>query len=182
MKYLTILVDPPWQQPLSGKRKRSRGGSPKPSLPYPTMSLQQICALPISDLAADSCHLWLWTTNAFLRTGFDVMEAWGFKYLAPIHWLKPSGLGNYVIHRTQTLLLGYRKKCRFDSLRYFPNVLETGNPKRHSQKPEAFHSLIEKVSQEPRIELFAREKRLGWHAWGNEVESDIEFNRMSVKA
>lgn len=173
MKYLAILADPPWQQPMAGKY--SRRDNRKPALPYPSMPLQDICALPIGDMAAEGCHLWLWTTNAFLRAGFEVMEAWGFKYLAPIHWVKPSGFGNYVVHRTQTVLLGYRGKCAFKGLRYFPNVLETGNPKRHSQKPDAFHELIEKVSPEPRLELFAREKRLGWHAWGNEVNSDVEI-------
>ena len=103
------------------------------------------------------------------------MEAWGFKYLAPIHWVKPSGFGNYVIHRTQTLLLGYKNRCKFEALRYFANVIETGNPKNHSQKPEAFYGLIEQVSPEPRLEIFARSKRFGWDVWGNEVFSDVEI-------
>lgn len=172
--YLTILADPPWQQPMMGKYKRrnNRLGA----LPYQTMPLDAICSMPVGDFAADGCHLWLWTTNAFLEAGFRVMREWGFRYLAPIHWIKPSGFGNYVIHRTQTLLLGYKGKCRFDALRYFPNIVETGIPKRHSQKPDAFHELIERVSQPDRLELFARTKRLGWDAWGNEVQSDITIS------
>lgn len=59
------------------------------------MSLQEIMALQVAELAADDCHLWLWTTNQFLDAGFDVMRAWGFKYLAPIHWVKPSGCGSF---------------------------------------------------------------------------------------
>lgn len=172
MKFKTILADPPWEQPLAGRRKRAKGGFGSP-LPYPTMPLEAICALPVGDLAETGAHCWLWTTNSFLEAGFTVMRAWGFRYLAPIHWIKPSGAGNYVIHRTQTLLLGYRDKCIFDGLRYFPNVMATGNPARHSQKPDSFYELIEKVSPEARLELFARRKRDGWSSWGNEIESDL---------
>ena len=118
-----------------GKRNRVKGGG-SPKFPYSCMTVKEICALRVGDLADDGCHLWLWTTNAFLREGFDVMNAWGFRYLAPIHWIKPSGFGNYVIHRTQTLLLGYKSRCDFSRLRYFENILETGNPKQHSRKPE----------------------------------------------
>ena len=79
MKFRTILIDPPWEQPLMNQRKRRRG-TPG-NLPYPTMSLQEIKDMQIGDMAEVGCHLWLWTTNAFLRDGFDVMAAWGFKYL-----------------------------------------------------------------------------------------------------
>jgi len=172
--FRTILADPPWQQPMTGKRTRAKGGPP-PSLPYPTMSVEDICALPIREYAAIGCHCWLWTTNSFLAAGFEVLRAWGFRYLAPIHWLKPSGIGNYVIHRSQTLLLGYRERCIFDRLRYFPNLIETGDPIRHSQKPDAAYELIENVSHAPRLELFARNRRDGWAAWGNEVASAIDL-------
>ncbi len=175
MKFKTIVSDPPWQQPLSGKRRRPKGGA-APALPYPTMTVEEICALPVGDLADDGCHLWLWTTNSFLEAGFKVMKAWGFKYLAPVHWIKPSGLGNWVIHRTQTVLLGYRERCIFDKLRYFPNIIQTGDPVRHSQKPEASYQLIENVSHEPRLEMFARTRRHGWLAWGNEVQSDLKIS------
>jgi len=171
--FLTILADPPWPQPMMGKRKRTKGGG-STEFPYQVMSVAEISALQVGDLAADGCHLWLWTTNSFLREGFDVMKAWGFRYLAPLHWVKPSGFGNYVIHRTQTLLLGYKGKCRFARHRYFPNIVETGNPKRHSQKPEALYGLIESVSDEPRLELFARDARFGWERFGNEVHSTVE--------
>lgn len=175
LRYLTILADPPWPQPLMGRRKRAKGGM-KETLPYSTMTLDAIKKMPIADFAATGCHLWLWTTNAFLRDGYDVMTAWGFKYLAPIHWIKPTGCGNYVIHRTQTILLGYKEKCKFENKRYFPNILAPGHdPVRHSAKPEEFYELIEAVSDAPRLELFARNKRKGWAVWGNEVESNINM-------
>lgn len=173
MTYRTIIADPPWQQPLMGGRARAKGGMAK-TLPYPTMPLEDIKALPVGERAAPGCHLWLWTTNSFLRAGFEVMEAWGFKYLAPIHWVKPSGCGNYVIHRTQTVLLGYKPPCVFARKRYFPNVVSIPhNPPRHSEKPPEFYELIEEVSEPARLEMFARKPREGWAQWGNEVANPI---------
>lgn len=139
------------------------------------MSIEEICALPVGNLAEDDCHLWLWTDNASLHHGFHVMEAWGFRYLAPITWVKASGCGMWWIHRTQTLLMGYKKKCVFAGARYKPTVLVGGIPKRHSEKPEAMFQLIESVSQSPRLELFARRKRHGWASWGNEIANDVEM-------
>jgi N6-adenosine-specific RNA methylase IME4 len=156
---------------MAGARKRAKEGIKPASLEYPTMSIEQICAMPIAPLAAADCHLWLWTTNQHLEDGFKVMRAWGFKYLAPIHWIKASGQGNWFIHRTQTILFGYREKCVFPLARYLPNIFHSGDPKRHSQKPAESIALIEKVSSEPRLELFARENRPGWDAWGNECDS-----------
>jgi len=179
MLYRTILIDPPWEQPLTGQYKTSRKHRPT-KLPYETMSLERIKALDIGSMAEIGCHLWLWTTNAFLRDGFDVMAAWGFKYLAPITWRKPSGMGNYFVHVTQTVLFGYYKKCQFNLGRYFPTHFE-GIPERHSAKPHQSYELIEKVSDPERIEIFARpwtplfEARPGWDVWGNEVESNLEI-------
>ena len=155
MMYKTILADPPWPQRLSGKGEKRNDGRPRPrckrnQLPYQTMTIDQIAALPIAGIAAEDCHLWLWTTNQFLHAGFHIMETWGFKYLAPIHWIKPSGLGNYFIHRTQTLLFGYRTKCKFHHKRYLPNIFEAPTPQKHSRKPEESYQLIYQVSEPPR--------------------------------
>lgn len=182
LSYATILADPPWQQGMAGKRRRAKGTFAADALAYPTLSLEQICRLPVGDLAEEGAHLWLWTTNQFLESGFQVMRAWGFKYLCPIHWLKPSGVGNWFVHRTQTVLFGYKDRCRFPLSRYKPNILATGGPVRHSQKPEAFYPLIESVSPAPRLELFARKPRDGWHVWGNEVESDVSLEVPSDSA
>jgi len=176
-KYQIIYADPPWEQKMSGKYKSYKL---KTNLSYPTMTLDDIKSLPINNIAEVGCHLWLWTTNQFLRQGFDVMESWGFKYLSPITWVKPSVIGNYFVHRTQTLLFGYKEKCLFPLGRYKPTVLMTSLPKRHSKKPEEFYELIESISPEPRLELFARERRFGWDCWGNEVESDIDLEGVIV--
>ena len=172
-KYQIIYADPPWRQGMSGKY---RNYNLKDKLDYPTMTWQEISNLNVGKIAEVGCHLWLWTTNEFLHAGFHVMDAWGFKYLAPITWVKPSGIGNWFVPRTQTLLFGYKEKCIFPLGRYKPTVLSTpSNPKRHSQKPDEFYDLIESISPTPRLELFARRKREGWDCWGNEVESDIEL-------
>lgn len=130
--------------------------------------------MPVEAHAAPDCHLWLWTTNSHLEAGFQVMRAWGFRYLAPLHWIKPSGVGNWFVHRTQTILFGYREQCRFPLRRYAPNILQDGkDPVRHSQKPEEFFRLVESVSPGPRLELFARVRREGWDAFGNEVPDSV---------
>ncbi len=172
--YRCILIDPPWPQGITGSRKRAKGGSP-PELPYPTMTLEQMIRLPVKALGADDSHLWLWTTNQFLEDGFILMRAWGFKYLAAVHAIKPSGIGNYFISRTQTLLFGYKHKCRFPLERYKPNVIEVPDPPRHSAKWDETYDYIEAISPGPRLELFARRKRPGWDVWGNEVSSDVDL-------
>lgn len=185
MKYKTILADPPWPQSMAWGGKRRPKQARK--LPYPAMSLKDIMSLQVAPLAADDCHLWLWTTNQFLDEGFDVMRAWGFKYLAPIHWIKPSGCGSFFIHRSQTCLFGYRRKCLFPGDRYLPNIVEA-SPGAHSAKPKATYTFIERISQPPRLELFARPwtplfpRRFGWDVWGNEVPSDIELRSAPADA
>lgn len=148
------------------------------------MTVDEICGLPVGDQAAVGCHLWLWTTNEFLEAGYQVMRAWGFKYLAPIVWVKPSGCGNYFIHRTQTMLFGYKERCIFPKVRYVPNVF-FATEKAHSRKPKDSYDLIESVSPEPRLELFARPvtpmfpKVEGWDTWGNETENNIQLDAVA---
>lgn len=178
-QYRTILADPPWHQEMRG----NYANRPKATneLPYSTMTLEEIKNLPVGDMADVGCHLWLWTTNQYLEAGFDVMRAWGFKYLAPITWVKPQGMGNYFQHRTQTLLFGYKQKCVFPLARYKPTVF-FANIGKHSQKPRECYDLIEGISDEPRLELFARPaspmfpKLPGWDTWGNEIDCDVSLS------
>lgn len=171
MKFSTIVADPPWPQSLTGAFTRRENRAKK--LFYPTMTIEQICALPVRELANPGAHLWLWTTNQFLETGFQVMRAWGFKYLAPITWVKPSGLGAWFIHRTQTILFGYVPPLTMIE-RYMPTVINAP-ARRHSEKPESVFDFIERISIAPRIELFARAQRLGWKTWGNECFEHISL-------
>lgn len=175
MKYKTILADPPWEQGLTAKWQRRPNRAER--LPYPTMTVPEICALPVGDLAAPGAHLWLWTTNEYLEAGFQVMRAWGFKYLAPVTWIKPSGVGAWFIHRTQTMLFGYRAPLAMRA-RYQMNVFRA-NPGAHSEKPGASYELIEAVSEPARVEIFARPwtamfpARVGWDVCGDEVEGGV---------
>ena len=178
-KYKTILIDPPYKYDVPVKRKDSRRGrKERPGAtmlpPYPMMEMQEIEKLPIQDLADEGCHLWLWTTNKYLPDAFRLCEIWGFKFFHLVTWIKPSGIGMWFVHRTQPLIFAYKGKLNLQR-KCNPNVLFSGNPKRHSEKPEISYELIEAVSPSPKIELFARRQREGWDVWGNEVESDIEL-------
>jgi N6-adenosine-specific RNA methylase IME4 len=137
------------------------------------MTVDEIAAMRVADFAMPGAHLWLWTTNQFLEAGFHVMRAWGFRYLAPITWVKPSGLGAWFVHRTQTILFGYMPPLEMRE-RYKPTVINA-NARAHSAKPDCTYDFIESVSEAPRLELFAREQRLGWSTWGNEVPCHVDL-------
>jgi N6-adenosine-specific RNA methylase IME4 len=179
-QYQTILVDPPWEQPMMPILKRRPKTVDK--LPYPTMTMEEIKALPVNDLAGDNCHLWLWTTNRFLHDAFHVVDAWGFRYMQVITWVKKSGCGIYWVATTQPLLFAYKGKCKFPLSKLKPTHFITDPPRIHSRKPEASFELIESISPAPRIELFSRARRFGWDCWGNEVDSDISLGAVQVGA
>lgn len=172
-KYRCIVIDPPYPQPMTGAFK-SRHSRPK-KLPYKTMTIPQIKALPISDYAEPGCHLWLWTTNKFLRDSYDIMDVWGFKNLSICTWIKPSGLGAWFANTTQHVLFGYYQKCQFNKLRWRPtHFYGVVKPGQHSKKPESFFELVEQISDNPRIEIFARETRPGYDFIGDELGKPIE--------
>jgi N6-adenosine-specific RNA methylase IME4 len=174
--FRTVVADPPWPTKTAG-RYASRHSSPR-LLPYRTMSVDDIKSLPVTEITAPGAHLWLWVTNQFLREGFDVMEAWGFTYLAPITWVKPSGFGNYFVQTTEHILFGYKGRCRFTKARYLPtSYTDWGRETRgnHSVKPYESYQLIERVSEFPALELFARPPAIarplpGWTLLGDGVD------------
>ena len=165
--FRTILADPPWDVEQKGKRGARAH--------YRLMSLAAIRDMPIGDLAAADAHLWLWVTNATLRAGYDVMEAWGFTARSPLTWIKPRlGLGNYLRNATEHLILGTRGDApvqfRAQPTWMFAPLQD------HSHKPEEQYAVIERVSDGPYLELFARRRPpsdASWSIWGNEVESNI---------
>jgi len=142
------------------------------------MTVEEIKALPVGNLAADDCDLYLWVTQKYLPHAFDVMRAWGFRYCQTLTWCKTprgTGQGGLYCPTTEFLILGRKgkapKKKRVDTTWW--NVKRPHNS--HSTKPELFQDIIEAQSDEPRLELFARRKRPGWASWGNDVESDISL-------
>lgn len=162
-QFATIYADPPWQY----RNHRSNGAAANH---YPTLALDQIEALPVSQLAAEAAHLHLWTTNAFLFEAREVLEAWGFEYRSCFVWVKPEiGVGNYWRVSHEYLLLGVRGSAPFlrHDLRSWAELGRT----RHSEKPHAVRQMIETASAAPRLELFARSPHPGWTSWGNEIDA-----------
>lgn len=165
-KYKTILADPPWDV----QQKGALGAIQH----YDLMTLDRIKAMPIADLAEDDAHLWLWVTNATLRDGFDVMEAWGFTPRSPLTWVKPRlGLGQYLRNASEHLLFGTRGRApvayRAQPTWMFAPLQD------HSHKPEEQYAVIERISGGPYLELFARRAQPGWDAWGNQIDSAISI-------
>ena len=164
VKFPTIYADPPW--PYSNTA--ARGAAEKH---YRTMTLEQIRNEPVRTLAAEQAHLHLWTTNAFLREAFDVLQAWGFRYKSCLVWVKPQlGMGNYWRVSHEFLLLGVRGNLPFGdrTCRSWLMARRT----LHSRKPFAFRALIERVSPGPYLELYGREEQpnSGWTVYGNQIE------------
>lgn len=170
-KYSTIMADPPWD--VQQKGKNSLGAERH----YNLMTLDDIKAMPVADLAADDAHLWLWVTNATLRHGYDVMEAWGFTPRSPLTWIKPRfTLGVYLRNATEHVLFGTRGKApvhfRSQPTWMFAPLQD------HSHKPEEQYAVIDRVSGPgPKLELFARRKQPGWDVWGNDpsIHSDVDI-------
>ncbi len=161
MKYKTILADPPW--------KYGKGFGYGAGEYYPLMTIEEIVGLNIGNRIADeNCHLYLWCPNSMLQQGLDVMKGWGFVFKTVITWRKHRSIfGYYFKGQSEQLLFGVRGKLPPQD-RCQTTIIE-GKIRKHSQKPNEQFEVIEKVSPKPRIELFARERRKGWDAWGNEV-------------
>jgi N6-adenosine-specific RNA methylase IME4 len=177
-RFSTILADPPWQfANSSGKIAPEH----KRLTRYGTMRLDEIIALPVKELTEPTAHLYLWCPNALLPEGLAVMEAWGFKYKSNIVWHKVRkdggsdgrGVGFYFRNVTEVILFGVRgKNARtLQPGRRQVNLLAS-RKREHSRKPDEQYEIIEACSPGPFLELFARGKRRGWTAWGNQATGD----------
>jgi N6-adenosine-specific RNA methylase IME4 len=190
--YRTIVADPPW--PYDGFAtaptiKREAQRVRVTGLPYKPMSLDAIKALPVGGLAdpASNCRLFLWATNRYLPSAFDILAAWGFAYRQTMVWHKtgnPSPFGGSVAPNHAEFLLVAAKGT--------PEVLERlpssvvaapaaapgkrpGSGRSHSAKPDLFLDLIERCSPGPYVELFARRARFGWDYFGDESLGTAEL-------
>lgn len=160
--FRVIVSDPPWQYD-----KRAGDPTHRGDLPYPSMTTEEICRLPVPALAHEDCILWLWTTNAFMRDAFNVLDAWGFEEKTILTWVKDRmGLGDWLRGRTEHCIMAIRGK---------PTVLLTNQTtaleaagREHSRKPEKFYALVETLCPGSRVEMFARSPREGWWSWGAE--------------
>lgn len=159
--FRVIVADPPWQY----GNKATRGAAEDH---YATMTIEELCDLDVEARSADDAHLYLWVTNGFLSEGFDVLAAWGFTYKTCLTWVKPQmGMGNYFRSSTEHVLFGVRGSLKIKD-RGLTNWFQAPRGK-HSQKPDSFYDLVEKASQGPYLEMFARRRRFNWDVWGNEA-------------
>ena len=166
-KYKTIYADPPWPEHGGGKIKRGADRH------YKLMTVKEIMALPVADLAEDNSHLYLWATNNYLPDALRVMAAWGFVYKTTITWGKDRfGLGQYYRGQTEHCLFGVRGRLPYKiagGKRQQGTTLILAPRREHSHKPDEMRQMIERVSYAPYIELFARQSPPGWDVWGNEA-------------
>ena len=178
-KYQIIYADPPWEVMAGSKQSRKDGDSQKSlKLNYPTMSLEQIKAMPIVNLKEKDSVLFLWTINKYLEQSYSVARAWGFEPSTMLVWDKtPKGIG---LGGTFTLANEYLLFCRSGTVKAKQRV--KGNHwrlprEKHSKKPDFFRNMIvDTFGDLPRLELFARTKTDGWDVFGNEVEGSITIN------
>ena len=179
-KYRTIVADPPWHYDGFATQSRTpgrwEGKVTTRALPYGSMEIVQIMSLPVSTLADDDCRLFLWTTNRYLPTSFEVMGAWGFSYRQMLVWHKRDGnMGGSVAPCSAEFLLVGVKGSPERTGKMPSSVIQTAAPKQHSKKPEAFLDFIEQVSPGPYVELFARRARFGWDYWGDQSLGTAEM-------
>lgn len=196
-KYRTIVADPPWpERSFEGGGWRYASDAvrriakdpnkryPLKALPYQTMAIDDIAALPISDMAEDESHLFVWTFDRFVTDGSTqrVIEAWGFRVMPRmIVWHKASaGLGTTMRPAHELVMIGRRGAKGFKSTKGAATTVGTwkqpyANGKIHSAKPEGFLDLVESLCDGPYLELFARRNRLGWETWGNESLQHVEM-------
>ena len=179
-KFATEYADPPW-------RFQNRTGKVAPEHKrlnrYETMELEELKALPVSQISSAKSHLYLWVPNALLPDGLAVMQAWGFAYKGNIVWEKirkdgapdGRGVGFYFRNVTEILLFGIRGNHNrtLPPARSQVNLIRA-QKREHSRKPDEIIPIIESCSPGPFIELFARGERDGWAMWGNQATGDYE--------
>jgi N6-adenosine-specific RNA methylase IME4 len=164
--FTTMVIDPPWDWGDEGDVDQF--GRAKP--PYATMPFEKILAMPVAKYVDKNAHMYLWITNRSLPKGFALLEAWGFRYVTCLIWVKPSyGLGNYFRGQTELVLFGVKGSLpllRNDAPTVFMAPRGTNG---HSSKPNEFYELVETCSPAPCIDAFARVERKGWTSIGGEL-------------
>ena len=184
-KYKIIYADPPWQYKVYSKKGSMRSAESH----YPTMSIDEICRLPVETLADENCVLFMWVTFPVLKECFSVLSAWGFTYkTVAFVWVKQNrksdglfwGLGYWTRANAEICILATKGHPKRISASVHQVILS--NVEAHSKKPdETRERIVALVGDLPRIELFARQKKDGWDSWGNEVNSDILLEQYIVR-
>jgi N6-adenosine-specific RNA methylase IME4 len=164
--FRVIVADPPWPY-----ASRADDATHRARNPYPDMTLEAIRdkGEEVRARAADDCVLWLWTTNAFLREGFTVLDAWGFDQKTMLTWVKTQmGTGDWLRGITEHCLLAIKGKPLVTLTNQTTALIAPRG--KHSAKPVEFYALVESLCPGAKLEMFARAKREGWKQWGAEAE------------
>ena len=166
MKFDVIVVDPPWAIKKIQRKVRPN----QTEIDYITMPVEEIKALPIGCIAADSSVCFLWTIQKYLESSFEVIRGWGFKPIVTLTWDKQNGLCLFGFHwRTEFVVVGRRGKIpMYPSRKAMPTVFSESSWRRHSVKPSTFYQYAEQFGND-RIDIFAREFREDWYCIGNEL-------------
>ena len=171
-KYSIIYADPPWTYEKTGGLKNSRGMAKQF---YSTMSIDEIKSLPVKNISADDCVLFLWCTYPQLANGLEVIKSWGFEYFGlGFEWIKKTkngkdffGMGYWTRANPECCLLAIKGKPKPKS--HAIRQIVYSEIQEHSRKPNIVREkIIELCGDIPRIELFARQHADGWDCWGNE--------------
>lgn len=201
-KYETIIIDPPWPYNTVTHHKKLTGYS---NFKYKPLTIVELEKLPISEIAADDCALFLWTCWPFVEEALSLINAWGFKLKTGMPWVKASeivpagdafpatedddakpkpkgkfkpfyGVGYWLIGCSEPILIASRGKAAVRTK--FIGLLSRNAE--HSRKPDTLYEIAEKFSK-PRLELFARRERRGWDCLGNEVGERLDIRESLEK-
>lgn len=164
----TIYADPPWLYDNQMTRAATSNW-------YGGMTVDQLCEMPVKDLAAKNAHLHLWTTNAFLFDCQRIMDAWGFEFRSTFVWVKGQmGIGNYWRNSHEFMLTGIRGDAKRFNDHSIKSWLECDRGE-HSGKPEQVRHYIQRASPGPYLEMFGRWPAEGWTVWGNQIRRSLLF-------
>jgi len=173
MKYKTIVIDPPWAiKPLSKSMSSGK------NIPYSTMTPEQIKEFPINDFADSECQLFMWCTQGTLRQAMDLLDSWEFRHTHTFVWNKQrkgsygGGITFNGIHfNCEFLLYAFRGRMVFERYgRPMSSCTRATYPTRHSAKPDRIYEELVRKTPEPRIDIFARKRHIGFDAYGDQVE------------
>jgi len=167
-KYKTIVIDPPWPvKPLVLKMRPNLY-----AIPYPTMTIQEITDFPINNIVdPESCNMFMWTTMTYLPQSLEILKAWGFNYHAVLSWYKTNGRTLWGIKRNvEFVIVAYKGKFSLNTHGKSISAFFAEPTMTHSKKPQIFYDMLTRTAPAPRIDVFARIKRVGWDAYGNEVK------------
>ena len=175
MKYKTIVIDPAWElRPLNDCMTK---GKTAKTLPYHTMTNTEILNFPIDDFVdRRGCEIFVWTVQSRLQFVLgQLLDKWGFKFQHLFTWKKNGGFTVHGIHfNAEYIVYGYTGKKLIDyNGRAIPSCFSAKRTKRHSEKPAEFYDMLRSKTQEPRIDIFARKRHLGFDAYGDQVQNAV---------